>query len=147
MTKGWKTSEFWLTALFNLSALLTVVAGIVPSQAAPLVVAAAGIVTALYNFGRSVVKAGPADKGLGVATGAGTSGSTSARVGAGIGAQPGGVPQRRASDTVGREVAEALERAAVAGVLKSGLGVGSVGRAPREDEPQGSEVFDERNAG
>ena len=124
MTKGWKTSEFWLTALFNLSALLTIVAGVVPSQAAPLVVAAAGIVTALYNFGRSMVKAG-----------------------AGAGAT--GVPQRRATDTVGtvsRAVAEALERAAVSGGLKSGLGRTAAGGALSENA-QGREVFDERNAG
>lgn len=51
---GWKTTEFWLTLLTNVSTLVAALKGVVPDQAALIIVASAN---GIYGIIRAISKA------------------------------------------------------------------------------------------
>lgn len=54
LTPGWKTSEFWMTALSHAGVLLAAAAGVLPPKYAALAVAASQVA---YNLSRGLAKA------------------------------------------------------------------------------------------
>lgn len=57
MKTGWKTSEFWMSALTSVSSITLTVAGILPAKYAAI---ATAISTMAYSISRGLAKQGPA---------------------------------------------------------------------------------------
>lgn len=50
---GWKTTEFWLTALAEIGTLIGALRGVIPAETAGIIIA---IQTAIYNILRTIAK-------------------------------------------------------------------------------------------
>lgn len=53
LTRGWQTSEFWMTALSHLGVILAAASGVLPAKYAALAVAASQVA---YNVSRGLAK-------------------------------------------------------------------------------------------
>ena len=60
MRPGYKTTEFWLTILSNLSTIIGALTGVIPPEKAAIIIAA---INAIYGFLRTVTKSIEGNKG------------------------------------------------------------------------------------